>query len=168
MLIRPCDRGLLSFRHRGRLFQCLTLNFGARVSSFYRARGWTFAPCAKTSRPGPPFRSYTLMPPPLSSFCFASKFLGAGKKRSLAPTLVTIGWQLDFTCFTVRLDLSKVTRMIVLAKSVLANLPTLIVPSETWNALLGSCFGFRPCSTVSVPLWIPVAYAWIKRRGSGH
>ena len=38
VFIRPSDRGLLCFRHRGRLFQCLTLNFGARVSSFCWAR----------------------------------------------------------------------------------------------------------------------------------
>ena len=38
ILIRASDRGLLCFRHRGRLCQCRTLNFGARVSSFYWAR----------------------------------------------------------------------------------------------------------------------------------
>ena len=29
------DQGLLCFHHRGRLFKCLTLNFGARASSYY-------------------------------------------------------------------------------------------------------------------------------------
>ena len=38
ILIRSADRGLLCFRHRQKLYQCLTLNFGARVSSFYWAR----------------------------------------------------------------------------------------------------------------------------------
>eukprot|EP00439_Symbiodinium_sp_Y106_P035117 s7754_g4.t1 len=38
ILIRSSDRGLLCFRHRQKLYQCLTLNFGARVSSFYWAR----------------------------------------------------------------------------------------------------------------------------------
>ena len=33
--IRPKDQGLLCFHHRGKLFQCLTLNFGARASSYY-------------------------------------------------------------------------------------------------------------------------------------
>ncbi|CAE7248426.1 LRRC45 [Symbiodinium sp. CCMP2592] len=38
ILIRAADQGLLCFFHRGRLFQCLTLNFGARASGFYWAR----------------------------------------------------------------------------------------------------------------------------------
>ena len=38
ILIRSADRGLLCFCHRQKLYQCLTLNFGARVSSFYWAR----------------------------------------------------------------------------------------------------------------------------------
>ena len=33
--IRPADQGLLCFRHRGILYQSLTLNFGARASGFY-------------------------------------------------------------------------------------------------------------------------------------
>ena len=36
--ILPADQGLLCFRHRGRLYQCLTLNFGARASGFYWSR----------------------------------------------------------------------------------------------------------------------------------
>ena len=36
--IRPEDQDLLCFRHRGKLFRCLTLNFGARTSSYYWAR----------------------------------------------------------------------------------------------------------------------------------
>ena len=36
--LRPQDQGLLRFRRRGKLFQCLTLNFGARASSYYWAR----------------------------------------------------------------------------------------------------------------------------------
>ena len=36
--IRPQDQGLLCFHHRGKLFQCLTLNFGARASSYYWSR----------------------------------------------------------------------------------------------------------------------------------
>ena len=38
ILIRKQDRGLLCFRHKNVLYQCTTLNFGARVSSFYWAR----------------------------------------------------------------------------------------------------------------------------------
>ena len=38
ILIRPSDRGLLCFFHRRRLYQCLTLNFGARASGYYWAR----------------------------------------------------------------------------------------------------------------------------------
>ncbi|CAE7873637.1 LRRC45 [Symbiodinium necroappetens] len=38
ILIRPSDRGLLCFFHREVLYQCLTLNFGARASGFYWAR----------------------------------------------------------------------------------------------------------------------------------
>ena len=34
----PADQGLLCFRHRGRLYQCKTLNFGACASGFYWAR----------------------------------------------------------------------------------------------------------------------------------
>ncbi|CAE7657443.1 LRRC45 [Symbiodinium sp. CCMP2592] len=36
--IRDSDRGLLCFFHRNRLYQCLTLNFGARPSGFYWSR----------------------------------------------------------------------------------------------------------------------------------
>ncbi|CAE7664552.1 unnamed protein product [Symbiodinium sp. CCMP2592] len=36
--IRDSDRGLLCFFHRNRLYQCLTLNFGARASGFYWSR----------------------------------------------------------------------------------------------------------------------------------
>ena len=38
ILIRPADQGLLCFHHRGQLYQCLTLNFGARASGFYWSR----------------------------------------------------------------------------------------------------------------------------------
>ena len=38
ILIRPEDRGLLCFHHRGLLYQCLTLNFGARASGLYWCR----------------------------------------------------------------------------------------------------------------------------------
>ena len=33
--IRPADCGLLCFRHRDRLYQSVTLNFGARASGYY-------------------------------------------------------------------------------------------------------------------------------------
>ena len=36
--IRPQDQGLLCFHHRDKLYQCLTLNFGARASSYYWSR----------------------------------------------------------------------------------------------------------------------------------
>ena len=38
ILIRSSDRGLLCFFHRRKLYQCLTLNFGARASGYYWAR----------------------------------------------------------------------------------------------------------------------------------
>ena len=39
ILIRPSDRGLLCFRHRGRLYHCCRLNFGARVSPAFSGLG---------------------------------------------------------------------------------------------------------------------------------
>ena len=38
ILIRSSDRSLLCFFHRRKLYQCLTLNFGARASGYYWAR----------------------------------------------------------------------------------------------------------------------------------
>eukprot|EP00439_Symbiodinium_sp_Y106_P083308 s433_g23.t1 len=38
IMIRPSDRGLLCFFHRLVLYQCLTLNFGARACGFYWSR----------------------------------------------------------------------------------------------------------------------------------
>ena len=38
ILIRPEDQGLLCFHHRDWLYQCLTLNFGARASGLFWSR----------------------------------------------------------------------------------------------------------------------------------
>ena len=71
-------------------------------------------------------------------------------KGSLAPTVVAIGWQMDFSCVTVRLDPAKATRLITLAKSVLAIIQT--AWSVTWSVSQASCCGFRPFTRTRVPL----------------
>ena len=58
VLIRACDRGLLCFRHRQKLYQCIALNFGARVSSYLLGPGGRSSGSPDSPvDPGPSFRS---------------------------------------------------------------------------------------------------------------
>ena len=134
MLIRPADRGLLCFRHAGRLYQSITLNFGARVSSFYWARcaGLLMRLLKRLLRVR--HSSWIYVDDILALFDRVSAPLWASvavvlllclripmswHKGTLSPSVVWIGWQMDFECFTVRLDPSKLSRLIELAKQVL-------------------------------------------------
>ena len=132
MLIRPADRGLLCFRHAGRLYQSITLNFGARVSSFYWARcaGLLMRLLKRLLRVR--HSSWIYVDDILALFDRVSAPLWASvavvlllclripmswHKGTLSPSVVWIGWQMDFECFTVRLDPSKLSRLIELANS---------------------------------------------------
>ena len=134
MLIRPADRGLLCFRHAGRLYQCITLNFGARVSSFFWARcagllmrllkrllrvrhsSWIYVDdiLALFNRLSAPLWASVVV---VLLLCL--KIPMSWHKGTLSPSVVWIGWQMDFECFTVRLDPSKLSRLIALANQVL-------------------------------------------------
>ena len=134
MLIRPADRGLLCFRHAGRLYQSITLNFGARVSSFFWARcagllmrllkrllrvrhsSWIYVDdiLALFNRLSAPLWASVVV---VLLLCL--KIPMSWHKGTLSPSVVWIGWQMDFECFTVRLDPSKLSRLVALANQVL-------------------------------------------------
>ena len=136
ILIRASDRGLLCFRHRGRLYQCLTLNFGARVSSFYWARAaGLFLRLLKRlvrvrhtgliyvddilsllNRTSAPLWASVIV---ILLLCLRVPM--SWHKCALGPSVVWIGWQMDFDCFTVRLDPANLLRLTALAKQLLAS-----------------------------------------------
>ena len=150
ILIRAADRGLLCFRHRGRLYQCLTLNFGARVSCFYWARaaglllrlmkrlvrvrhtGLIYVDdiLSLLNRTSAPLWASVIV---ILLLCLRVPM--SWHKCALGPSAVWIGWQMDFDCFTVRLDPAKLLRLIALAKSILASLRPRLGASD-WEAFV--------------------------------
>ena len=125
--ILPADQGLLCFRHRGRLYQCLTLNFGARASGFYWARvagllvrlthkfWWVhhsaliyvddiLALLELSSAP--------LMASLLVVLLQALRVPMSWRKAKLSARVTWIGWQFDFRTYTVRLDPDKLRRLL--------------------------------------------------------
>ena len=165
MLIRPADRGLLCFRHAGRLYQSITLNFGARVSSFFWARcaGLLMRLLKRLLRVR--HSSWIYVDDLLSLFDRLSAPLWASvvvvlllclkipmswHKGTLSPSVVWIGWQMDFECFTVRLDPSKLSRLVALANQLLSSRTCPVRDLER----LASCSGCLPSSAVSGPPWL--------------
>ena len=124
--IRPADCGLLCFRHRDRLYQSVTLNFGARASGYYwnRVAGLLVR------------FLHRLLFSAHSAFIYVDDILAlldrcsapvwacllvvailvlnvpmSWHKASLSSRVTWIGWQFDFRRFTVRLDPTKLKRL---------------------------------------------------------
>ena len=161
--ILPADQGLLCFRHRGRLYQCKTLNFGARASGFYWARVagllvrlvhrfWWVSHSAmiyvddllsileKSSAP--------LLAALLVVLLQVLNVPMSWHKAKLSASVVWIGWQMDFRTFTVRLEPAKLQRLLSLLRQCYrsAKLPATTLEKLTGKLLwLSNLFrAFRP------------------------
>ena len=132
--IRPQDQGLLCFRHRGKLFQCLTLNFGARASSHYWARtaGLLCRLLRRIIYVNHGLLIYVddllcllrkctspLLAALLVVFLLILKVPMSWRKASLSSHPVWIGWSIDLTTFTVCMEADKQQRLLDLLLSVL-------------------------------------------------
>ncbi|OLP88434.1 hypothetical protein AK812_SmicGene30234, partial [Symbiodinium microadriaticum] len=136
ILIRPQDRGLLCFRHKNVLYQCTTLNFGARVSSFYWARAAGLLVrlvhklvrvrhsakiyvddllCLLDSASAPVWASHIVV------LCLLLKIPLSWHKCALSARVVWIGWELDVSLFMVRLDPQKFSRLCTLLRQALSS-----------------------------------------------
>ena len=136
ILIRKQDRGLLCFRHKNVLYQCTTLNFGARVSSFYWARAAGLLVrlihrllrvrhsakiyvddllCLLDSASAPVWASHVVV------WLLLIKVPLSWHKCALAQRVVWIGWEIDLSIFTVRLDPQKFRRLCDLLRLCLAS-----------------------------------------------
>ena len=136
ILIREQDRGLLCFRHKNVLYQCTTLNFGARVSSFYWARAAGLLVrlvhklirvrhsakiyvddllCLLDSASAPVWASHVVV------LLLLLKVPLSWHKCALSAKVVWIGWELDVSLFTVRLDPQKFQRLCSLLRQALSS-----------------------------------------------
>ena len=136
ILIREQDRGLLCFRHKNVLYQCTTLNFGARVSSFYWARAAGLLVrlvhrlirvrhsamiyvddllCLLDSASAPVWASHIVV------LLLLLKVPLSWHKCALSAKVVWIGWELDVSLFTVRLDPLKFQRLCSLLRQALSS-----------------------------------------------
>ncbi|CAE7236031.1 unnamed protein product [Symbiodinium sp. CCMP2592] len=138
ILIRALDRGLLCFRHRGKLYQCLTLNFGARVSSFYwaRAAGLLLRLVHRIVRVRHSAQIYVddilALLDAISAPLWASLIVVlllvlrvpmSWHKAALGPSVVWIGWEFNLSHFCVKLDPGKFTRLCALLRQALLSKP---------------------------------------------
>ena len=132
--IRPEDQGLLCFHHRDKLYQCLTLNFGARASSYYWSRTAGLL-CRLLRRLL--FVNHALMiyvddllcllrkcaSPLLSAFIaillLALQVPMSWRKASLSSQPVWIGWRIDLLTGTVQMESAKQQRLLSLLQQVL-------------------------------------------------
>ncbi|CAE7613697.1 unnamed protein product [Symbiodinium sp. CCMP2592] len=136
ILIRALDRGLLCFRHRGKLYQCLTLNFGARVSSFYwaRAAGLLLRLVHRIVRVRHSAQIYVddilallhATSAPLWASLIVVLLLVlrvpmSWHKAALGPSVVWIGWEFNLSHFCVKLDPGKFTRLCALLRQALSS-----------------------------------------------
>ncbi|CAE7210243.1 unnamed protein product [Symbiodinium sp. CCMP2592] len=136
ILIRALDRGLLCFRHRGKLYQCLTLNFGARVSSFYwaRAAGLLLRLVHRIVRVRHSAQIYVddilALLDAISAPLWASLIVVlllvlrvpmSWHKAALGPSVVWIGWEFNLSHFCVKLDPGKFTRLCALLRQALSS-----------------------------------------------
>ena len=151
--IRPAGRGLLCFRHRDRLYQSVTLNFGARASGYYwnRVAGLLVR------------FLHRLLFSAHSAFIYVDDILAlldrrsapvwtcllvvailvlnvpmSWHKASLSSRVTWIGWQFDFRRFTIRLDPVKLNRLQLLCNSYVR---PATVPSPSWKRLLANSCG---------------------------
>ena len=132
--IRPEDQGLLCFHHRDKLYQCLTLNFGARASSYYWSRTAGLL-CRLLRRLL--FVNHALMIYVDDLLCLlrkcASPLLSAfivilllvlqvpmsWHKASLSSQPVWIGWRIDLLTGAVQMESAKQHRLLLLLQQVL-------------------------------------------------
>ena len=134
--IRPADQGLLCFRHRGILYQSLTLNFGARASGFYwnRVAGlllrlthrlWHVRHSAQIYvddllavllRSSAPLLSALLV----VLLCVLQVPM-SWHKAALSARVTWIGWSFDLDHYTVELDPAKLRRLLELLRSLSAS-----------------------------------------------
>ena len=136
ILIRKQDRGLLCFRHKNVLYQCTTLNFGARVSSFFwsRAAGLLVRLihrllrvrhsakiyvddllCLLDSASAPVWASHVVV------LLLLIKVPLSWHKCALSQKVVWIGWEIDLAVFSVRLDPQKFRRLCDLLRQALSS-----------------------------------------------
>ena len=134
--IAPSDQGLLCFHHRNRLYQCLTLNFGARASGFYWARlaglltrlGHRFIfvlhslliyvddfICLLHEESAPVWASVLV----LLLCCLGVPM--SWRKAALSARPVWIGWSLDLHCLTADMEPAKKQRLLLLLRSIHAS-----------------------------------------------
>ena len=130
--IRPADQGLLCFRHRGILYQSLTLNFGARASGFYwnRVAGLLLRLTHRLSGTLPKSTLMTFWPlrssaPLLSALlvvllCVLQVPM-SWHKAALSARVTWIGWSFDLEHYTVELDPAKLRRLLELLRSLSAS-----------------------------------------------
>ena len=134
ILIRSQDRGLLCFRHKNVLYQCTTLNFGARVSSFFwaRAAGLLVRLVHRLLRVRHSPKIYVddllSLLDAVSAPVWAAHVVVllmilrvplSWHKCAWSPRVVWIGWELDLCLFTVRLDPQKFRRLCALLRQAL-------------------------------------------------
>ena len=132
--VRPQDQGLLCFHHRGKLFQCLTLNFGARASSYYwaRAAGLLCRLLHRIIYVNHGLMIYVddllcllrkctspLLAALLVVFLLILKVPMSWRKASLSSHPVWIGWSIDLTTITVCVEADKQQRLLQLLLSIL-------------------------------------------------
>ena len=124
---------MLCFRHKNVLYQCTTLNFGARVSSFYWARAAGLLIhrllrvrhsakiyvddllCLLDSASAPVWASHVVV------LLLLIKVPLSWHKCALSQRVVWIGWEIDLSIFTVRLDPQKFRRLCDLLRQALSS-----------------------------------------------
>ena len=133
--IRPADHGLLCFRHRDRLYQSVTLNFGARASGYYwnRVAGLLVRFLHRLLFSAHSAFIYVDDILALLDRCSAPVWMcllvvailvlnvpKSWHMASLSSRVTWIGWQFDFRRFTVRLDPIKLSRLQLLLQKLCA------------------------------------------------
>lgn len=147
--IKPSDRGLLCFWHGTRLFQCLTLNFGARASGWwwnrvaalmvrtfhkmlrYRHALWQYVDdllvfLDKQSAP--------LWASLLVILCAVLNIPMSWHKCQLSEELTWIGWRINVASWCVSLPRDKLE---IIRRDVVACLSTSSIPAKLLEKLIG-------------------------------
>ncbi|CAE7508033.1 LRRC45 [Symbiodinium sp. CCMP2592] len=169
ILIRAADQGLLCFFHRGRLFQCLTLNFGARASGFYWARLagilsrlmhrllfirhalliYVDDLISLLSGPSAPVWAAVLC-----VFLLVLRVPMSWHKAYLGARPTWIGWSMSLETFTATLEPPKLARLRLLISSARSGeaIPLHLLRKLT-GKLLWVCSLFRPFRPSLAPLY---------------
>ncbi|CAE7202888.1 LRRC45 [Symbiodinium sp. CCMP2592] len=169
ILIRAADQGLLCFFHRGRLFQCLTLNFRARASGFYWARLagilsrlmhrllfirhalliYVDDLISLLSGPSAPVWAAVLC-----VFLLVLRVPMSWHKAYLGARPTWIGWSMSLETFTATLEPPKLARLRLLISSARSGeaIPLHLLRKLT-GKLLWVCSLFRPFRPSLAPLY---------------